>query len=46
VIAATAAAEQNPERKRRLESFAETVRELGVATAGDVLARAFTGGLG
>lgn len=46
VIAATAASEQSPERKRRLESFAETVRELGVATAGDVLARAFTGDLG
>jgi hypothetical protein len=46
VLAATAATEADPARKRRLEGFAETVRELGVATAGDVLARAFTGGLG
>lgn len=46
VLAATAASEPDPARKRRLEGFAETVRELGVAAAGDVLARAFTGGLG
>ena len=46
VVAAMAAAETEPSRKRRLEGLAETVRELGVATAGDVLARAFTGGLG
>lgn len=46
VVAATAASESDPTRKRRLEGLAETVRELRVATAGDVLARAFTGGLG
>jgi hypothetical protein len=46
VVAAAAASEQDPKRKRRLEGLAETVRELGVATAGDVLARAFAGGLG
>lgn len=46
VVAAAAASEQDPKRRRRLEGLAETVRELGVATAGDVLARAFAGGLG
>lgn len=46
ILSATAASEKDPGRKRRLEGFAETVRELGVATAGDVLARALAGGGG
>jgi hypothetical protein len=46
VVSASAVSENDPRRKRRLEGFAETVRELGVATAGDVLARALAGGSG
>ncbi len=34
-----------PEKKRRLERTLETIRELGVATAGDVLSKVLTGGV-
>jgi hypothetical protein len=46
VVVAAASSEKDPTRKRRLEGLVESVRELGVATAGDLLARAFAGGLG
>ena len=45
VLVKQAAEEPDPARKRRLESFVETIREIGVTTVGDVLSRVLTGGL-
>jgi hypothetical protein len=43
VIAAEEAAETDPVRKRRLRKLAETVRDVGVSTAGEVLAKVLAG---
>lgn len=43
VINAISANEANPEKKRRLEKLAETVKEVGVSTAGEVLAKVLIG---
>lgn len=45
VIAAEAAQEPDEARKSRLLRLGETVREVGVAAAGDVLSKVMTGGL-
>lgn len=45
VLAERAAAEPDPSRKRRLERVSETVKELGVATASEVLAKVLAGGV-
>jgi hypothetical protein len=42
-ISAEADATGDPTRKRRLQKFGESLRELGVATASEVLARALLG---
>jgi hypothetical protein len=44
VLAATAAAEPNPQRKRRVEAVGSAVRELGVSVTSEVLAKVLTGG--
>jgi hypothetical protein len=43
VIAAVSAHEEDPATKKRLQKFGETVRELGVTTAGEVLAKVLMG---
>jgi len=43
VLTAAVASERDPHRKRRLERVIETVRELGVSTAGEVLAKVLLG---
>ena len=43
VLTAAAAEEPDPARKRRLEKFAETVKDVGVSTAGEVLAKVLVG---
>jgi len=47
IAALLAAADQEPDpvRKRRFTQVAETVRELGVRTAGEVLGKVLTGGI-
>lgn len=44
VLAERAANESDAEKKKRFERLGETVRELGVSTAGDVLAKVLMGG--
>ena len=44
VLTAAAASEPDPDKKRRFERVAETVKELGVATASEVLAKVMLGG--
>jgi hypothetical protein len=43
VLARAAASEADPARRSRLERFAETVREIGVSTVGEVLAKVMMG---
>jgi hypothetical protein len=43
VIAEEEAAETDPVRQKRLRSLAQTVRDVGVSTAGEVLAKVLTG---
>lgn len=44
VLVDAADEENDPAEQKRLRKLADTVREVGVATAGDILARAITGG--
>jgi hypothetical protein len=44
VLAERAAAEEDPERRKRFERVGETIRELGVSTASEVLAKVLMGG--
>ena len=43
VLAEEEASETDPVRKSRLKQMAETVKEVGVSTAGEVLARVLMG---
>jgi hypothetical protein len=45
VLAVAAADEQDPARKRRLESLASTIKEIGVSVTSDVIAKVLTGGM-
>lgn len=45
VLLAAAEAESDPARKQRFKRLAETVREVGVSTAGEVLAKVLMGGV-
>jgi hypothetical protein len=45
VLAVAAADEPDPTRKRKLERFAETVREVGVSVTSEVIAKVLTGGM-
>jgi hypothetical protein len=45
VLAVAAADEPNPVRKRRLETLAETIREVGVSVTSEVIAKVLTGGV-
>jgi hypothetical protein len=45
VLSEQARTEKNPEQKRRLESIGKTIKELGVATASETLAKVLTGGI-
>jgi hypothetical protein len=45
VLTATAAEEQDPTRKRRLERVVEALRELGVSVTSEVLSKVITGGV-
>jgi|SRR5581483_2348201 len=45
VVAAKAAEESDPGRKRRLETLYETIRELGVSVTSEVIAKVLTGGM-
>jgi hypothetical protein len=45
VLAVAAADEQDPARKRRLESLASTIREIGVSVTSEVIAKVLTGGM-
>lgn len=44
VLTAAIATETDPERKTRLQRLFDTVKEIGVSTAGEVLAKVLTGG--
>lgn len=44
VLLAAAEADPDPDRKQRFKKLAETVREVGVSTAGEVLAKVLMGG--
>jgi hypothetical protein len=44
VIASAVEEEDDPVEKKRLRKLGDTIREVGIATAGDVLARVMTGG--
>jgi hypothetical protein len=43
VLAASAGSEPDPAKKRKLERVAETIKELGISTASDVIARVLLG---
>jgi hypothetical protein len=45
VIAAAAAEERDPARKRRLEKLGDAIREVGVSITSEVIAKVVTGGL-
>jgi hypothetical protein len=45
VLAHEAQQEQDPVRKSRLEKVGATVKELGVSTASEVIAKVLTGGM-
>ena len=45
VLTERAERESDPEKKRRLERWRDTVKELGVSTASEVLAKVLTGGM-
>jgi hypothetical protein len=45
VLAAEAANEPDPTRRRRIEGFAAAVKDVGVTVAGDVIAKVITGGV-
>ena len=45
VLAQTAAAEEDPARKRRLEGLATAIRDLGISVTSDVIAKVITGGV-
>jgi len=45
VLSRAAAEEQDPARKRRLESLAAAIKEVGVSVASEVIAKVVTGGL-
>lgn len=44
VLAASAQSEPDPAKKRKLERVAETIKELGIATASDMFAKVLLGG--
>jgi hypothetical protein len=45
VLAVAAPDEQDPARKRRLESLASTIKEVGVSVTSEVIAKVITGGM-
>ena len=45
VLVQTAAAEQDPSRKRHLEGLVSAIRELGVSVTSEVIAKVITGGV-
>jgi thioredoxin-like negative regulator of GroEL len=44
VLAASARSEPDPAKKRKLERVTETIKELGISTASDVIAKVLLGG--